>query len=55
MHQDEKCVCGHLQSAHRTYGCTATKPNPSKSREKEPNRIFCQCKAFQAQKAAAAR
>lgn len=52
MALNDKCVCGHLQSEHRTYGCTASRPNPD---PKKPYRILCGCKAFQAQKAACAR
>lgn len=49
MTRDEVCVCGHLHSTHRTYGCTATKPNPDAGKKKNvPDRIFCQCKRFQA-------
>jgi hypothetical protein len=28
MERDEMCICGHPQSAHRTYGCTGSSPNP---------------------------
>jgi hypothetical protein len=49
MVRDEVCVCGHPQSLHRTYGCNGSKPNLD---PKKTERVFCQCKAFQAQKAA---
>ena len=52
MNREEKCVCGHPQSAHRTYGCTASIPSPD---PKKTNRIYCKCKTFQAEKAAGAR
>jgi hypothetical protein len=51
MLRDELCVCGHPQSLHRTYGCTGTRPNPD---PKKTDRLWCQCKAFQAQKVARA-
>ena len=47
--QDEICVCGHRQSLHRSYGCNGTRPNPD---PKKTDPVGCQCKAFQAQKAA---
>lgn len=48
MARDEICICGHFQSTHRTYGCTVSKPNPDANKKKNaPDRIFCQCKAFQ--------
>lgn len=49
MVRNEVCVCGHPQSSHRTYGCTAMRPNPDL---KKTERISCPCKAFQAQKTA---
>ena len=49
MLRDEVCVCGHLLSLHRSYGCTGTRPNPDPGKT---NRLWCQCKAFQAQKIA---
>lgn len=49
MVRDEICVCGHPQSWHRTYGCTVLRPNPD---PKKTDRVLCQCKKFEAQKAA---
>jgi hypothetical protein len=51
LHHDDVCVCGHPQSLHRSYGCTGTRPNPD---PKKAERLWCQCKAFQAQKVARA-
>jgi hypothetical protein len=52
VERNEMCACGHPQSLHRTYGCTGTRSNPD---PKKTDRVWCQCKAFQAQKAAHAR
>lgn len=41
---DDICACGHLQSSHRTYGCTGWKPNTDHTKV---SRTWCQCKAFQ--------
>lgn len=51
MVRTDICLCGHPQSDHRTYGCTASRPNPD---PKKPYRILCQCKVFQVQKIARA-
>jgi hypothetical protein len=51
MIRAELCVCGHPQSAHRTYGCTGARPNPD---PKKNDPVLCHCKKFQAQKAARA-
>jgi hypothetical protein len=51
MESHEICVCGHRQSSHRTYGCTALKSNPD---PKKRDRIWCACKVFQARKLARA-
>lgn len=60
MERDEVCVCGHPQSMHRSYGCTAsrvnTDPKKSSADPKKPvERLWCQCKGFEAQKAVGAR
>jgi hypothetical protein len=39
MASNEICVCGHPQSAHRTYGCIGSQEN---------TRTWCQCKTFRA-------
>lgn len=49
MIRAELCICGHPPSAHRTYGCTGTHPNPD---AKKTDPVLCNCKKFQAQKAA---
>jgi len=47
MQRDEICVCGHLQSFHRAYGCIGILSSPD---AKKTERLFCQCKEFKARK-----
>jgi hypothetical protein len=47
IERSDMCTCGHPQSTHRTYGCTAWTPNPD---PKKTERVWCQCKAFQSRK-----
>jgi hypothetical protein len=51
MLRNEICICGHPLSSHRTYGCTALRPNPD---PKKSGPVYCHCKRFEVQKAARA-
>jgi hypothetical protein len=51
MEREKTCICGHPQSSHRTYGCTASRPNPE---AKKSDRVWCKCKAFQEKQASKA-
>lgn len=46
MDGNEICVCGHSKAAHRSYGCAAWLPVPSKKLD----RVWCLCKEFRAKK-----
>jgi hypothetical protein len=39
---DTRCVCGHLASSHRTYGCIGWSGSPSA----KPGRTYCECGGF---------